>query len=97
MSFGFAIYYSAILAAVPYVVDKNSVGTAFGVLGSIVGLSQISTPFMNIAIIDSDDDLSVSYKRLNFVYIFLALTALVTAIYINWGGFELMDKKFEDL
>lgn len=97
MSLGFAIYYSGILAAVPYVVDKRSVGTAFGVIGSMVGLSQISTPFMNIAIINSDDDLAVSYNRLNFAYIFLALVAYITAIYIQCGPFSKLDQKFEDL
>jgi hypothetical protein len=87
MSFGFSIYYSGILAAVPYVVEKRSVGTAFGVIGSIVGLSQISTPFMNIAIINSNDDFAISYKRLTFVYIFIALIAYITAIYIQCGPF----------
>ena len=97
MSFGLAIYYSAILAAVPYVVEKNTVGTAFGVIGSVIGLSQIITPFVNIVIIDSDEDLAVSYKRLNFAYIFIALSALISAIYINWGPFGQLDQKFEDL
>lgn len=87
MSFGFSIYYSGILAAVPYVVKKHTVGTAFGVIGSMVGLSQISTPFMNIAIINSDDDLAISYKRLTFVYIFIALVSYITAIYIQCGPF----------
>jgi len=87
MSFGFSIFFSGIVAAVPYVVQKQSVGTAFGVIGSMVGLSQISTPFMNIAIINSDDDLAISYKRLTFVYIFIALIAYISAIYIQCGPF----------
>ncbi len=42
---------------------------------------------MNSAVINSDDDLAISYKRLNFVYIFLALAAYIIAIYIQCGPF----------
>jgi MFS family permease len=54
MSFGFSIYYTGILASIPSIVPEKSVGTAFGVIGCVVGLSQCITPFINIGIIDSD-------------------------------------------
>jgi hypothetical protein len=51
---------------------------------------------MNISIIDSDPDLSVSYKRLNLVYILIAFAALCLAIYIKFGPLDEIDSKFED-
>jgi hypothetical protein len=66
------------------------------VIGCAVGLSQCIIPFMNISIIDSDPDLSVSYKRLNLVYILIAFAALCLAIYIKFGPLDEIDSKFED-
>jgi len=54
LSFGLSIYYTAIIAAVPYIVNKGSMGTAFGVIGCFVGMSQCITPLMNAGLIDSD-------------------------------------------
>jgi len=93
----FSVYYTGIIASIPYVVERTSVGTAFGVIGCFVGLSQCTTPFMNIAIIDSDSDLSVSYKTLNLVYILIAFIAFCFAVYINWGPFQALDRRFEDV
>lgn len=87
MSFSFSIYYTGILAAVPAVVEKSSVGTAFGVIGCIVGLSQCTTPWLNIAIINSNSDLAISYKSLNLCYALVAFIAFLLAVYINWGPF----------
>lgn len=96
MSFSFAIYYTGILSSIPCIVPEKSVGTAFGVIGCVVGLSQCVVPFMNIAIIDSDPELSISYKRLNLVYILIAFAALCMAIYIKCGPLDIVDSKFED-
>ena len=49
---------------------------------------------MNIGIIDSDPDISVSYKRLSLVYILIAFAALCFAVYIKFGPFEEVDSKF---
>lgn len=93
-AFGFSIIFSGIQAAIPYVVDKKTIGTAFGVLGCAVGLSQSVIPFVNIAIIDTDDDLSKSYKTLNLAYICFASASFCTAIITKCGPFEQIDQKF---
>lgn len=93
MSLSFSIYYTSILAAIPCVVPASSVGTAFGVIGCIVGLSQCTTPFMNIGIINSNDDLSISYKSLNLAYIFVSLIPVCLSLYVKFGPFEEVDEK----
>lgn len=93
-SFGFAMLFSGLQAAIPYVVEKRSIGTAYGVLGCVVGLSQSVMPFVNIAIIDSDADLRVSYTTLNLAYIGLASISMGLAIFIKLGKFEKVDQKF---
>lgn len=96
LSFSFSIFYCVILVAVPYVVEPKTVGTAFGVIGSVVGLSQCIMPWINIAIIDSNDDLSISYKSLNFAFIIFSFIAFALALYIKCGPFEKIDTKLED-
>lgn len=95
--FGFAILFSGLQAALPYVVEKKSIGTAYGVLGCAVGFSQSVMPFVNTAIIDSDPDLSVSYTTLNLFYIGFASISLGLAIYIKCGSFESVDQKFSEM
>lgn len=95
--FGFAILFSGLQAAIPYVVEKKTIGTAYGVLGCAVGFSQCLMPFVNIAIIDSDPDLSISYTTLNLFYIGFATISLSLAVYIKCGAFESVDQKFSDL
>lgn len=68
-------------------VDKRSIGTAYGVLGCVVGLAQSFMPFVNIAVIDSMEELSDSYRRLNLVYIGLAGLSAAIAVYIKCGKF----------
>ena len=60
-------------------------------VGSIVGLSQCLGPFMNIAIIDSDSDLSISYKSLNLAYIIISSIAVLLALYIRIGPYDSLD------
>ena len=78
-------------------VEQKTIGTAYGVLGCVVGLSQSTMPFVNIAIIDSDDNLAVSYKRLNLAYIFIALSTVILALIMKHKTFKSLDTTFEKL
>ena len=78
-------------------VDKKTIGTAYGVLGCVIGLSQSTMPFVNIAIIDSDDDLAVSYRRLNLAYVFIAFTTVCLAVFMKRKTFEQLDTTFEKI
>jgi hypothetical protein len=85
LSFGLSIHYSAIIVSVPYLVPQKAVGTAFGVIGSAVGFSACAMPFINVALIDSDSDLGISYRRLNLAYIIMALFAFCLATYVKFS------------
>ena len=54
-------------------------------------------PFVNIAIIDSDDDLAVSYRRLNLAYVFIAFTTVCLAVFMKRKTFEQLDTTFEKI
>lgn len=75
-------------------VDKKTIGTAYGVLGCMIGLSQSATPFLNIAIIDSDPDLSVSYRTLNLVYVIIAFLTFLLAVFMKRSSFDGLDTTY---
>lgn len=81
------------LTAVVYVVEKKAVGTAFGVVGCAIGLSECVMPFVNVAVIDNDDDLAKSYKNLTLLYVFIAFTPFLFALFILFADFHQMDER----
>jgi hypothetical protein len=46
MSLNLAIYFAAITTSIPFMVHENVLGTAWGVAGSVVGLSQCFIPLL---------------------------------------------------
>jgi MFS family permease len=95
LSFGFSILFSGLMAAIPYVVEEKAMGTAYGVLGCVIGLSQIFMPFVNTLIIDSDPDLAVSYKTLNLTYTIMAALVLTLALVMKHPAFDSLDITFK--
>lgn len=78
------MYYSCLTTAVSYVVHPSVIGTAWGAVGSSIGLCQCLAPLAFIPIINSDINLSVSYQRLNFFGISLAVIPVLFALWINY-------------
>ena len=54
-------------------------------------------PFVNIAIIDSDDELAVSYRRLNLAYVSIAFATVCLAVFMKRKTFEQLDTTFEKI
>jgi hypothetical protein len=52
---------------------------------------------MNITIINSDTDLSKSYKSLNLAFVFLASISVFLACWINFRDFSVLDSRMEDI
>ncbi len=48
----FATEYCALITSITYLVDKESLGTAYGVFGTCLGLSQCLFPLINSSIMD---------------------------------------------
>ncbi len=86
MSINFAMYYSCLTSAVSYVVKPCFIGTAWGAVGSSIGLSQCLVPLAFIPIINSDSNLSVSYQRLNYFAIVLAAIPVLFGFWINFNS-----------
>lgn len=51
MAFAFAVYYASISTSISFLVDSSVLGTAWGVAGSAIGISQCLVPLIFIAII----------------------------------------------
>jgi len=92
LSFGYSVTFSGLQASIPYVVNKKTIGTAYGVLGCVIGFSQSITPFANIAIIDSDPDLAISYKALNLAYAIFAVLTVCLALFMKKKSFDGLDR-----
>ena len=55
MSFGFAVYYTCLSASIPYLSDRESLGTAWGICGSVGAFAQSVVPIINSRIINSSN------------------------------------------
>lgn len=92
MSFNFAMYYASLSTSISFVVEANLLGTAWGTVGSSIGLSQCLIPLIFIPIINSDPDISISYQNLNKFGILLAAIPVGFSIWINyWDNYKVLD------
>lgn len=68
-------------------VKKKYVGTAWGIVGSTIGLSECIGPISNTLMISSDDDLGQSYKNLTLYTTGISLMTFIFSAWILFGDF----------
>jgi Na+/H+-translocating membrane pyrophosphatase len=80
---------------VSYVVSPNVLGTAWGAVGSSLGLSQCLVPLIFIPIINSNFDISISYELVNlFGVAFAAISVLFSIWIICWENYSVLDRYY---
>lgn len=84
MSLNFAVYYASITTSIPFTVNSDILGTAWGCAGSAIGFSQCLVPLLIIYVINSHTDLGVAYRNLNFMGILLSIIPVLFSMWINY-------------
>lgn len=74
-------------------VEEKVLGTAWGIAGSVVGFSQCIVPLIFIKIIDSDPNLSISYRSLSLFSCSLAIIPVLFALWIYFRDYRKIDNK----
>jgi hypothetical protein len=57
----FATEYCALITSITYLVDEDSMGTAYGVVGTSLGMCQCFVPLVNSSILDQYTQQDLSY------------------------------------
>lgn len=96
MAFNFSIYYTCITPCIPFLVSSDVLGTAWGIAGSAIGLSQCLIPILFIAVIGSRSNLSSAYSDLCGVGVILAIIPLGFAMWINYFDYDILDMKYSE-
>jgi len=92
MSFNWAVFHSILEPCIAYYVEEKALGSAWGVVGSSLGLSQSIFSLMNIGITSSSKSLLKSYEKLIIYYIVIAGLALLVACWIRFRDYTPLDK-----
>jgi MFS family permease len=90
----FGSIYTILVSSVSLLADKKRLGTAWGVVGTAIGLGQSVSPLIN-GLVEEDYDLKGSYKTLSLVYIFLSCFPLILSTMINFGPYNVLDNTFD--
>ena len=97
MSFAFAIYYTCLTSSIPYLVNKDCLGTAWGICGSAGAIAQSVVPLINSGIMDSNSFIDQSYTRLTYFTMLASLIPVVLSIYIKFSSkFDILDMRYCD-
>ncbi len=90
----FGSIYTILVSSVSLLADKKRLGTAWGVVGTAIGLGQSVSPLIN-GLVEEDNDLKGSYKTLTLVYIFLSCFPLILSIMVRFGPYKVLDNTFD--
>ena len=93
LSVNFSIYYVSLTAAVTYMIEEKVLGPAWGIAGSVVGFSQCIVPLIFIEIIDSNPDLSISYRSLSLFCCSLSVIPVLFGLWIYFRDYRIIDNK----
>lgn len=74
---GYSIYASAIWGSVPYVVNKNAVGTAFGLATSIQNIGLCSAPSIVGYIKDQTRSIDHGFFHMNVFFVAINIVGLI--------------------
>lgn len=96
MSFNWAAFHSILEPGVAYYANKNELGTAMGVMGSAIGLTQCVFSLMNISVTSSSKSLLMSYSTLIFNYIIVAGVSVALAVWVRVRDYSALDRSFEE-
>lgn len=96
MSFNWAAFHSILEPGVAYYANKNELGTAMGVMGSAIGLTQCVFSLMNISVTSSSKSLLMSYSTLIFNYIIVAGVSVALAVWVRFRDYSALDRSFEE-
>lgn len=86
--------YTILVSSVSLLADKKRLGTAWGVMGTAIGLGQSVSPLVN-GLIEEDSNLKGSYKTLSLAYILLSFFPLILSTMINCGPYSMLDNTFD--
>jgi len=86
--------YTVLTSSVSLLADKKRLGTAWGVVGTALGLGQAVSPLIN-GLVEGNDNLKESYKDLSLVYIFLTLIPVVMSCVIFFGPYSILENTFD--
>ncbi len=96
LSVFFGSIYSILVSSVSLLADKKRLGTAWGVVGTAIGLGQSISPLAN-GLIEQDDNLKGSYKTLCLAYIIMSCFPLIFSIIICFGPYSVLDNTFGEV
>ena len=97
MSFSFTIYYTCLTSSIPYLVNKDNLGTAWGICGSAGAIAQSVVPLINTFIMDSNSFIDQSYTKLTYFTMLASIVPLVFSAYIKLSSkFDVLDLRYCD-
>jgi hypothetical protein len=96
MSFNWAVFHSILEPGLACFVKEQELGTALGIMGSCMGLSQSLFSLMNITVTTSSKSLLKSYSTLIFYYVIIASVSVLLAIWVRVRDYDVLDKQFSE-
>jgi MFS family permease len=87
--------YTVLASSVSLLADKKRLGTAWGVIGTAIGLGESVSPIVN-GLIEDDSDLPNSYQTLTFTYAAMSSVAVIIGLVIYCGPFQIIDSSFNE-
>ena len=85
--------YTVLTSSVSLLADKRRLGTAWGVIGMVIGLGESISSIIN-GLVEDDSDLTHSYTTLTLIYLLISCGAIAMALWIFLGPFEQIDINF---
>lgn len=97
MAFTFSVYFTCLTSSIPYLVHEDSLGTAWGVCGSVGAFAQSIIPLINTLILKSSPFLEISYERLTFIGTLICLAPVLFSLYIYSNReYNVLDQRLID-
>jgi hypothetical protein len=79
--------YTVLASSVSLLADKKRLGTAWGVIGTAIGLGQSISPLLN-GLIEKEDDLTESYTNLTLIYLLISILSVAMTLWLFIGPFS---------
>jgi hypothetical protein len=90
------ILWAFIYTSVIYFVDEKHLGTAYGILLTAMGFGECIGPIINALILNTNSDLSVSYKNFFLYYTCISMIPILIAVWIKFRPeFDIIDQATE--
>jgi hypothetical protein len=85
--------YTVLTSSVSLLADKRRLGTAWGVIGMVIGLGESISSMIN-GLVEDADSLVQSYTNLTLIYLIISCGAIAMALWIFIGPFTEIDINF---